>query len=173
MPTMGQHPRHLLHPPPSRRGQSAWTLTLAAAPQGRVLSCLVGIARALQYLHKLDQYHGELSSATVLLHTPRGCMEAVPKLTALPTERMLPPQLGYQGSASRWEAEALLLPDSSIGYCCPEMLTGRDASPACDVYALGVLSEPRPPPLHSVLACCRRALRCGLLCKPPCGVVHG
>ncbi len=91
-----------------------------------VVRAFGSLLRALALIHSRDLVHGDVSPANVLMagiEDGRGRPRALPKLLDL-------------GGACRPGETGT---GTTAGYAAPEMLTGRGALPASDLYAVGAL----------------------------------
>lgn len=116
----------------------------------RALEVLTQLAEALGAVHEKSLVHGELSPRSVVVSGTRA------RLLDYGVARLLDAESPHERVTV--VARAITSPE----YLSPEQLEGRDATPACDVYALGVLAyrvlsgevpaRERPKPLGGHLA---------------------
>lgn len=91
-----------------------------------VVRAVASLLRALALIHSRDLVHGDVSPANVLM---AGHKDGDGR------SRVLPKLLDLGGACRPGEAGS----GTTAGYAAPEMLTGRGALPASDLYAVGAL----------------------------------
>ncbi|KAK2079670.1 hypothetical protein QBZ16_002065 [Prototheca wickerhamii] len=103
---------------------------------GAVLTTATEIAGALSYLHANGVIHGKLTAANVLLTSSlQDRRRWVSKLSDFGLTRL------GGGAESRAARQALVAraPRGTLSHWAPEILQGDEATPAADIYSLGVL----------------------------------
>lgn len=102
----------------------------AACPQSHVLTLLLDVAAGMGYLHSRNCVHGDLKPANVLLkHEPAAPFGHLAKVS----------DFGLSKTMTTGQSHRSTKTLGTFNRAPPELLRLGRLSPACDMYAFGIL----------------------------------